>query len=417
MIERHIDRSPECSLNMKRIFLVLSLAACSSNQPEEHYGFVARLGVDTVSVESVTRRGNHLVSDEVDRFPRVRQRHAEIDLADDGSIRKLVMDIHTPGEPETQRDRHVVADVKSGTVRISKKDKTGTVERKFDSGKAIVMAHLPQMYSLYDLYFAAALKSAEAAKLGVGDTVKLRQFYIDREFDNFPLHRGFVMIRPGHKAEIRHDWLSGIGEATLDSSNHLVSYSGARTTYKVDVERLSQLPDVKSIGDRFAAIETASGGFKSLSVRDTARGKIGSATFAVDYGRPLRRGRVLLGNVIAYDRVWRTGANAATQFSTSVPVTIAGLNVPAGRYTLWTVPHTNGVELIVNKETGQWGTGYNGALNLGKAPMKTETVTTPLEKFTISILPAGAQHGSLVMEWGTFKWTAPIVVSPDRVGH
>ena len=395
---------------MKRIFLAIALAGCSSNQPEERYGFVARLGNDTVSVESVARRGNHLVSDEVDRFPRVRQRHTEIDLADDGSIRKLVMDIHTPSEPAEQRDRHVVADVKNGTVRISKKDKTGTVERNFESGNSIAMAHLPQMYSLYDLYFAAALKNATATKLGPGDTVKLRQFYIDREFDNFPLHRGFVMPKPDHKAEIRHDWLSGTGEATLDSANHLVTYSGARTTYKVDVERVNAVPDVKSIGDRFAAAETASGGFKSLSVRDTTRGKIGNATFAVDYGRPLLRGRVLLGDVIGYDRVWRTGANAATQFSTSMPITIAGLNVPAGMYTLWTVPHTNGVELIVNKETGQWGTGYNGALNLGKAPIKSETVASPVEEFTISVVPSDAQHGALVMEWGTFKWTAPIVV-------
>jgi hypothetical protein len=121
---------------------------------------------------------------------------------------------------------------------------------------------------------------------------------------------------------------------------------------------------------------------------------------------------VLLGNIIPYDRVWRTGANAATQFSTSLPITIAGLTVPAGMYTLWTVPHTNGVELIVNKETGQWGTGYNGALNLGKIPIRADSVPTSVEKFTISIVSTDSQHGALVMEWGNFKWTAPIVVKP-----
>ena len=86
---------------MKRLIpLILLVTACDSGQPEERYGFIARLGRDTVSVESVTRRGNTLVSDEVDRFPRVRQRHTEITLDDDGSIRRLVMDIHTPSEPE-----------------------------------------------------------------------------------------------------------------------------------------------------------------------------------------------------------------------------------------------------------------------------------------------------------------------------
>ena len=141
---------------------------------------------------------------------------------------------------------------------------------------------------------------------------------------------------------------------------------------------------------------------------------IGIASFTVDYGRPLARGRELLGKLIPYDRVWRTGANAATQFTTSAPITIAGIQVPQGAYTLWTVPRAKGVELIVNKQTGQWGTGYNGSLDLGMAPMKTETLTAPVEQFTISIVSTDANHGTLVMEWGTFRWTAPIVVASGR---
>jgi hypothetical protein len=108
--------------------------------------------------------------------------------------------------------------------------------------------------------------------------------------------------------------------------------------------------------------------------------------------------------------VWRTGANAATQFTTSAPITLAGLTVPAGAYTLWTLPHANGVELIVNKQTGQWGTGYGPAHDLGRGPMTPDTLATPVEQFTISIVPADAQHGALVMQWGPFRWTAPIVV-------
>jgi hypothetical protein len=77
---------------------------------------------------------------------------------------------------------------------------------------------------------------------------------------------------------------------------------------------------------------------------------------------------------------------------------------------LWTVAHTNGVELIVNKQYGQWGTEYNRSRNLGIANITTETTTTPVEAFTISIEPRDAQHGTLVMEWGSFRWTAPIEV-------
>lgn len=381
------------------------------DQPaHERYGFVAPLGRDTVSVESVALSGNKLVSDAVDRFPRVRQRHTEIDIANNGSIRRLVMDIHTPSESENQRDRRVEAEVSGDSVRISKRDGTGTKRRAFATGGGIAMAHLPQMYSLYELYFAAALRRADTLKIASGERVPMRQFYIDREFDNFPLHQGFVRTLPGGKAEIRHDWLSGTGEAILDSSYRLLSYSGLRTTYKVEVTRLTKPPDVKAIGAQFAALESKSGAMKQMSVRDTMRAVVGDATFEVDYSRPLARGRVLLGDVILYDQVWRTGANAATQFTTSAPITLAGMPVPAGTYTLWTIPQANGVELIVNKQTGQWGTGYNGSYDLGRAPMLTDTLTTPVDTFTISLRSVNARRGTLVMEWGLFRWTAPIAI-------
>jgi len=138
--------------------------------------------------------------------------------------------------------------------------------------------------------------------------------------------------------------------------------------------------------------------------------QIGNAIFTIDYGRPLMRGRKLLGDVLPYDRVWRTGANAATQFTTSIPIKLAGIKVPAGTYTLWTVPHASGVDLIVNKQSGQWGTEYNALRNLGIAKITTQALPVPVEEFTISIVSGDTHHGTLIMEWATFRWTAPIEV-------
>jgi hypothetical protein len=396
---------------MKPLTIVfLALAACHSSQPAEQYGYLALLGNDTVSAERVTRRGDEIVSDEVDRFPRVRRRHTTIRMAGDGTIKHLEMDIRTPSEPSNQRERHVVADVSADSVHITKRDSSGTKKSAFATGGALTMPHLPQMYSLTDLYFGAALRRAVAP----GDSVVLRQYYIDREFDHFPLHHGVVRLLAANKAELHHDWLAGFGDATFDSLHHMLTYSGARSTYKVLVRRLGtppELPDVEAIGERFAALETSTGGAKQLSVRDTTRATIGAAALTVDYGRPLARGRVLLGNILPFDEVWRTGANAATQFTTSVPITLAGMRVPAGTYTLWTVPRKDGhAELIVNKQFGQWGTDYDEKLDLGKDRLLVDTTTSPVEKFTISIAPAGARKGTLVMEWGSFRWTAPIVV-------
>jgi Protein of unknown function (DUF2911) len=396
-------------------FLTAVVSILSCNTPKiEQYGFLTMLGRDTISVESISRQGNKLTSDEVDRFPAVHLRHTVVDLNDDGSIRHLEMDIHAPSEPSNQRERKVVADVSGNNVHLVKTDSSGTVSRDFPTGGVLIVAHVPQMYSLYELYFAAALKRAAAIKLAADSSVLLRQFYIDREFDRFPL--GSVLIKPldGGKAEIIHDWLSGTGVAVMDSAGDLLSYSGARTTYDVRVNRLSPSPDVKSIAERFEAIEAQSVNVKSLSVRDSVQAQIGNSILTVNYGRPLMRGRKLLGEVIPYDRIWRTGANEATQFTTSTPIKLAGMLVPAGKYTLFTTPHVNAVDLIVNKQTGEWGTDYDRSLFLGTVKINSEVLTTPVEELTISIVPSitagDNRHGTLVLEWGTFRWTAPIEV-------
>ena len=352
-----------------------------------------------------------MVSDEVDRFPRVRRRHTRVVLSPDGSIRHLEMDIRTPSEPPGQRLRHVVVDVDGKDVRIVKHDSSGVRNITLHTdGVRLVEAQLPQMYSLTDLYFSAALRRADSTRLAAGDSIPVNQFYIDREFDRFPLGSGIVRPLPGHKAELRHDWLSGWADATFDSTYHMLTYSGAHSTYKVEVERLADSVNIEAIGERFAAQEAANG-MKQLSVRDTARATIGATSFQVDYGRPLARGRVLLGNILPYDRVWRTGANAATQFTTSARIVIVNMPLAPGTYTLWTVPRANGTaDLIVNRQTGQWGTGYDARFDLGTQHFATSVLAAPVEKFTIAIVPTDAKHGTIRMEWGTFRWTIPIKV-------
>jgi len=347
----------------------------------------------------------------VDRWPFVRRRHTEFDLADDGTIRHMLMDVRTPNGPSpTERGRRITADFSKNAVKITVRDSSGVRDTSFTTGGAITVPHVSMMYSVIELEIAAALRRAAATGLAPGDSVMFRQFYPDRDVGpSFALHRGFVHPQAGGKVELRHDWLSGTGDVTVDSSGRMLTYSGMRSTFQVAVVRTTTLPDVESIGDRLAAAERRTG-LSQLSVRDTARASIAAATFSVDYGRPLVRGRRLLGNVISYDHVWRTGANAATQFTNSAPITLAGLSLPAGTYTLWTVPHVSGVDLIVNQQTGQWGTEYSRAQDLGRVRMKTDSVAPPVEKFTISIEPSDARHGILAMVWGTFRWTAPFVV-------
>jgi hypothetical protein len=197
--------------------------------------------------------------------------------------------------------------------------------------------------------------------------------------------------------------------AELDRQGRMLSYSGAGTTDKEEVRRVSAVPDLDSLFQRYSADEKARGVPRALSVRDTARGAIGRAVLTVDYSRPLQRGRVLLGGLIPYGQVWRTGANAATQLTTSAPIRLAGVPLDSGSYTLWTLPTRDGVQLIINRETGQWGTEYQARHDIARVPMIVDSTEAPVEEFTILVDSAGRAAASrpyrrLVMEWGRFRW-------------
>jgi hypothetical protein len=391
---------------------VLMVAAGCSGDRGEHYGFVTVLGRDTVAAERIVRAPESFTSDEVDQWPAVRLRHTEMTLTPEGRIKHMVMDVRTPNAlAPVQRVRRVTADMTADSVRISILEGNGTKDTAFATGGAITVPHVSMMYGVIELEIAAAIAQGRAAHLAAGDSVHFRQFYPDRDIGpSFVLHEGWVEPHADGKVELWHDWLSGIADATVDSAGRMLGYSGQRSTYKVEVKRVTPAPDVDAIGAELAAREKSAGGIKETSVRGLVRATIGTDSFTVDYGRPLARGRQLLGGVIDYDNVWRTGANAATQFTTSKPVTLAGIALPAGKYTLWTVPRKNGAELIVNKQTGQWGTDYDRAYNLGTAALHTESANAPVDEFTISVIPTDARKGTLVLEWGMFRWTAPIAV-------
>ncbi|HEX2780117.1 MAG TPA: DUF2911 domain-containing protein [Gemmatimonadaceae bacterium] len=130
---------------------------------------------------------------------------------------------------------------------------------------------------------------------------------------------------------------------------------------------------------------------------------------SVDYGQPHARGREIVGGLVPFDSVWRTGANSSTTFTTDVDLTIGGTFVPKGSYSLYTLPTRAGWKLIVNRQTGQWGTTYDAARDLARIDLASRTLTEPRESFSITIVPAvdapGATqppaHGQLVLSWGT----------------
>lgn len=150
-----------------------------------------------------------------------------------------------------------------------------------------------------------------------------------------------------------------------------------------------------------------------LSPRDTARFELGNNRRVwIDYGRPSMRGRRIMGDLVPFGRVWRTGANAATTLVTDVDLQVGNARVPRGTYTLYTLPTAQGWTLIVNKQTGQWGTQYEQSRDLVRIPMQVARTPRPVEQFTISMARAQGGSNTLVMEWENVRATVPFRVAP-----
>lgn len=150
----------------------------------------------------------------------------------------------------------------------------------------------------------------------------------------------------------------------------------------------------------------------SLTPPRNAQG-LNPGKISIDYGQPHLRGRKLhTGDLVPLDAVWRLGANQATGLETDVDLVIGGLQVPKGKYTLFTLPTAAGWKLIINKNTGQWGTAYAAEHDLGRVDLRKRTLASPVEAFSMWLIPSGqpgVPRGELRFAWGdaelSVDWT------------
>ncbi len=134
----------------------------------------------------------------------------------------------------------------------------------------------------------------------------------------------------------------------------------------------------------------------------------GGKTIKTDYASPRLKGRKIFGELVPYGQVWRTGANEATTFVTSSDVMVGGKAVPAGKYTIFTVPTADKWTLIINKKTGEWGIPYKYESDeLARVDMKVSKLSSPMENFTIAY-DKGGNGCTMTMEWETTKASVDI---------
>lgn len=361
----------------------------------ERAAFVVRLGADTLSVERFSRTGTRLEGELATRSPRTAYVRYTADLGINGSVTRFAVSIPAPGAPAGAPPLESrVASFTGDSIRIERR-RGDTLQT---TSVAVGLGAFPLLFGAYGPYELLTIRAMQARR----DSAAVPTYAIGA-----PAPFTVVVRRLSRDSVLLRTQFTPF-RVRVDRSGRILGLHAPGSTQQVQLERLQDV-DVAAIAAAWAARDAQGQAMGTLSPRDTVRATIGGASVLVDYGRPRKRGREIFGNVVPWGQVWRTGANAATQIRTDRTLMFGSFAVPAGTYTLWTLPAQAGWQLIFNRQTGQWGTEYDPARDLGRVPMTVSTLAEPAETFTIGVEPRG-DGGVLVLTWDRIRAQVPFTV-------
>lgn len=379
--------------------LAFALAGPAAAAPERS-GFVVTLGRDTTSLERVTRTADRLVVEQVTRAPRVLQRRYEYRLDAKGMIRDFTIVVTAPGAaPDAPPVQSIAATRSADSVVTEVRSGSNTRTLRSALPESGVLISVGSLFPTYEQAIRRFIRSK-------ADTLGTPVAYIGTALTGW-----LSLARLGRDTVSIHTSRGDLFLARVDRAGRVLGARPLAGTAQYTAKRVANL-DLEGLTAGWVASEKAAGAMGALSVRDTVTASAGGAALWVDYGRPSKRGREVFGALVPWGKVWRTGANAATQFRTDRALAFGEATLPPGTYTLWTVPSPSGWKLMVNSETGQWGTDHKKEKDLFAVDMKVETLPAVAERFTIAIEP-GPEGGELRLDWDTTRASVAFKVAAN----
>ena len=369
---------------------VLLLAATTAPAvADESGGFIVTLGQDTVGAERYTRTKDRIEVFQVGRAPRVLRRHYVYDMKD-GGMTHVALVATPPGSDAPTQSIDAKLDRDSLRVEI-KNGASPPTHLVVGMGPGTLIVGGSSPWSAYESLMPA-LQRSKSDTLG-GPMYFVGAGNTDR----------YLLTKVGKDSVRITNTHQDIYVAKVDKKGRILGTRPVAGTQKFAITRVDKL-DLDGLVASYAAREQSGGGVGVLSPRDTVKvDNAGGAALMIDYSRPAKRGRTVIGGILVpYGEVWRTGANAATQFRTDKALDFGGTVVPAGFYTLWSLVTPTSWKLIVNSETGQWGTAHKPEKDLYTLDMKVSSLPQVVERFTISVDPT-ATGGVLNLDWDTTR--------------
>ena len=371
--------------------LALPFVGATAQQRADTTSLTARLGVDTLSVERIVRTVTSVEAELVTRSPRTTlQRHrAALDAG--GMLSSLVV---TQLDPATGAETRRTSYTRVGdSLRIA--DSEG--ERPGERTVAAPANWLP-FVDLVHWPFDIALRRLRASGAPSVDAPMLS----GNRISGFPL--AFI---GADSATIAHP-TRGTMRLTVLPDGSIRTLDAGATTRALIVTR-ARSADVPALARDYAERDASGRGIGELSGRGGGVTTVLGAKITLDHGVPMKRGRSIWGALVRYDQLWRTGANRATHFSTDTPLRFGELLVPAGDYTLFSIPAADGGVLIINRQTGQNGQQYDQARDLGRVPLRVRVLPSSVEAFTIAARAENGR-GALALQWDLTELVAEFTV-------
>lgn len=361
-------------------FLLISLfAACSPSSNPNKAAFVTLLGNDTLAVEQFEKTDSSFTAQVILRSPETSFSSYLLKMDETGGIAEMARTDYPPQVGFSGEGKIVQTIVRTGDslrVDILSDENPRSFMAPYQPG---VLPFIDMIHWPFELAFNQAVKTGQ-------DTVN-QPLLSGNRISNF-----IIAAIKGDSMTIRHPFRGVMGVRVNDRGG--IEYLDAGlTTRKLKVHRVNRV-DIGTLADEFADRP-----FGELSGAVSAEFSFKGTNFRVDYGSPKKRGRDLFGGIVPWGERWRTGANRATHFYTSKNLQIGNLEVPAGEYTLFTIPEPDGGTLIINKQTGQNGRSYDESRDLGRVPMEIRTKEESTEAFTISVEETDT-GGELNLAWG-----------------
>ena len=359
--------------------------------------YVTRLGNDTLAVERFVRAGGHVEADVVLRSPRTTRTRYVLELSPAGELARMTATEIGARAADAAVRREVVTRV-GDSLRVETaadgQTRTRVVAAAGDVLPFIDMVHWP---------YEIALMRQRAA----GDRPVAQPLLTGSRVSEF----GLAIVAPD-SATITHP-TRGTMRTRVDARGRILGLDAGATTRKLVLERRPWM-ELDAATERWMALDAAGRSVGALSGRADASVTIGGATLGVDYGTPIKRGREIWGALVPWGTLWRTGANEATHFSTDRALVFGAgsdtLVVPAGRYTLFSIPERDGGLLLINRQTGQNGQTYDQARDLGRVRLTARPLVSAVEVFTIAITEEAAAGGELRLQWDRTELVAPFSV-------